>query len=125
MKTQDSCPIFHFIFRLSVLLALCSLVGTSASAQSGHGIITGSATDRQGAVLQGAQVKIEPGEITVATDGQGEFTVPGLAPGAYTVTISYIGFSTFTQQVKVTAGQASQLVAKMAVSTHSEEVTVT
>jgi TonB-dependent receptor len=125
MKPEHSSLIVYFLLRMPLALAIFCLVATLASAQSGHGIITGSATDREGAVLQGAQVKIQPGEITVATDGQGEFTVPGLAPGAYTVTISYIGFSTFTQQVKVTAGQASQLVAKMAVSARSEEVTVT
>jgi outer membrane receptor protein involved in Fe transport len=124
MRTQSSSPIFRLLIRMPLVLAVFSMAGTLAAAQSGHGIITGSATDRQGAVLQGAQVKVQPGELTVATDGQGEFTVTGVAPGTYTVTISYIGFSTFTQQVKVAAGQASHVEARMAVSAHSEEVTV-
>jgi hypothetical protein len=66
MKPQNSSPIVYFLFRLPFLLAMCFLAGTLAAAQSGHGIITGSAGDREGAVLQGAQVKIQPGEITVA-----------------------------------------------------------
>ena len=73
----------------------------------------------------GARVNLQPGDFVLATDAQGEFNINGLAPGTYTLTISYIGFKTFTQQVKVVAGQASRVEAKMDVSAHSEEVTVT
>jgi TonB-dependent receptor len=124
MKPKYSrCSLF-LIFKMPTLLALCALLGAVAFAQGGHGTISGRAVDRVGAVLAGAQVKLEPGDISGATDGQGEFNFIGLAPGSYTVTISYVGFSTFTKQVTVAAGQASRIEAKLDVSAKSEEVTV-
>jgi TonB-dependent receptor len=123
MKPRHSYTLF-LIFKMPILLALCGLLGAVAFAQGGHGTISGRAVDRVGAVLAGAQVKLEPGDISAATDGQGEFNFIGLAPGSYTVTISYVGFSTFTKQITVAAGQASRIEAKLDVSAKSEEVTV-
>lgn len=124
MKPKHSSCNLSCIFRTLILLALCALLGAVAVAQGGHGTITGRAADRVGAVLAGAQVHLEPGEISTATNGQGEFNFIGLAPGNYTLTISYVGFAAFTEQVKVVAGQASHVDAKMEVSAQSEEVTV-
>jgi TonB-dependent receptor len=58
------------------------------------------------------------------TNRQGEFTFIGLAPGDYTISISYVGFATFTQQVKVVAGQTTRVEATMAVLAKAEQVTV-
>jgi len=108
---------------MAVRLTFCALLGT-AFAQTEYGIISGRAVDKQGAVLAGAIVKLQPGEYRIATNEQGEFTITGLTPGNYTLTISYLGFLTFTQQVKVTAGQASHIEARLDVSGKSEEITV-
>jgi len=115
-----SSPFTGFICALAVML----LLGITAAAQRSTGTISGRAVDRIGAVLAGARVRLQPGDISAATDGQGEFNFIGLAPGEYTVTVSYVGFSTFTHQVKVAAGQASHVEAKMEVAAASEEVTV-
>ena len=106
------------------LLVLCILLGSVAFAQGGHGTISGRAVDKAGAVLDGARVRLEPGDIVTATDGQGEFNFIGLAPGNYTLTISYVGFTDFTKQITITTGEASHVEAKMEVSAESEEVTV-
>jgi len=124
MKPKQSYWTLSSILRTPVLLALCAVLATAALAQTGHGTISGRVVDRGAAVLRGAQVKLQPGDIVLATDGQGEFNINGLAPGDYTLTISYIGFSTFTRQVTVTAGQVSHVEASMKVSARSEEVTV-
>jgi TonB-dependent receptor len=123
MKPRHSYTLF-LIFKMPILLALCGLLGAVAFAQSGHGTISGRAVDRAGAVLDGARVSLQPGDIVGATDGQGEFNFIGLAPGNYTLTISYIGFTNFTKQVTVAAGQASRIEAKLDVSAQNEEVTV-
>jgi TonB-dependent receptor len=123
MKPKHSCCTF-LMFRMPILLVLCALLGSVAFAQGGHGTISGRAVDRVGAVLAGARVKLEPGDIVTATDGQGEFNFIGLAPGNYTLTISYVGFTDFTKQVTVATGQASHIEANMEVSAKSEEVTV-
>ncbi len=123
MKAKHLFPQF-ISFKTPILLTLCVLLSTMAWAQGGHGTISGRAFDRAGAVLDGARVRLQPGDIVTATDGQGEFNFIGLAPGDYTLTISYVGFSDFTKQVTVAAGQAGHIEAKLDVSAKSEEVTV-
>src|SRR5215471_2156400 len=112
--------------RLHALFFLfCSLLlGVTASAQERPGSITGRAVDRAGAVLQGARVEIQPLGITTTTNGQGEFAIIGLAPGEYTVQISYVGFSNYTSKVTVSAGQAVRVDAQLKVATAGEEITV-
>ena len=80
--------------------------------------------DRESAVLPGARVKLQPGDVTSATNSQGEFNLIGIAPGDYTLTISYVGFAIFSQQIKVIAGQTSHVDAQMQVSAKNEEITV-
>jgi TonB-dependent receptor len=122
MTPNHSCC--FMAFKVPTLLVLFALLGAVASAQGGHGTISGRAVDMAGAVIDGARVRLQPGDIVGATDGQGEFNFIGLAPGNYTLTISYVGFTDFTKQVAVTAGQATHIEAKMGVSGKSEEVTV-
>ncbi len=109
---------------VGVLLAVCGLMGSSAFGQGGRGTLTGHVVDQGGAMLQGAQVKLEPGDATAATDVQGQFRFIGLAPGNYTLTVSYIGFEKFTQQVKVAAGRESRIEAKMNIRLRTEQVNV-
>jgi outer membrane receptor protein involved in Fe transport len=111
------CP--HVVCGFALLLLL-----GSAAAQRNTGIMGGHAVDREGAVLPHASVKLEPGDMINTTNGQGEFTFIGLAPGDYTISISYVGFATFTQQVKVVAGQTTRVEATMAVLAKAEQVTV-
>jgi TonB-dependent receptor len=103
---------------------LILLVPLGANAQRATGTITGRAADKQGAVLPGARVRLQPGDITGATDALGEFTLIGVAPGDYTLSISYVGFADFTQQIRVTAGQVSRVEARMDVSAKNEVITV-
>jgi TonB-dependent receptor len=105
------------------LLCFC-LLGTVASAQSGKGSLSGRVADAEDAVLQGARVELLPSAGTVTTNGQGEFTITNLAPGTYTVMISYVGFEPFVQDVTITAGKNTQLRAVINIMGKNEEVTV-
>lgn len=96
-----------------------------AAGQERPGGITGKVTDSGGGVLQGAKVTVEPGPIEAVSDAQGQFLVSGLAPGAYTVTVSYVGFNTFTKNVIVSAAQVANASAQLAVASQSLEVLVT
>ena len=109
------------------LLALACLLFLSITiqAQTGRGGITGKVTDAGGGVLQGAQVRVEPGGISAVSDAQGQFLVNGLPPGTYTVTISYVGFTTSTQSIAVTAGQVASVDVKLSVASQNSEVLVT
>jgi TonB-dependent receptor len=102
-----------------VLLALPSL------AQERKGSVRGRVTDTSGAVLQGAQVALQPKGVNVVSDGQGEFFLKDLEPGSYTLTITYVGFTAFTKTVDVVAGQVANVEAKLQVESTSLEVLVT
>ena len=123
---RNYSSLFHSSLANRALLValLILLLAVAASGQRSTGVVTGRVVDKQGAVLPGARVKLEPGDISGATDGQGNFNFIGLAPGDYALTISYVGFATFSQQLKVAAGQPTRLEAQMKVSSLSEEVTV-
>jgi len=94
-------------------------------AQVNRGVIAGHVTDITGAVLQGASVKLPVAAFSTVSDEQGDFTFSGIAPGSYDLTISFVGFSDFTGNVTVKAGQVAHLNAVLAVATKSEEIMVT
>src|SRR6202171_5719527 len=112
-------PLFLLAFAVS---SLCS---ASASAQEGKGIIVGTVKDSQGAPLQGALVEIQPISKRVKSDSQGQFRVPDLPVGDYTVTATYVGLSPFTQLVKVGPGQEVDVNGVLNVASQSDQVVVT
>jgi TonB-dependent receptor len=124
MKRHSPRLMSHPCTRFVSVLCMILLLVAGAVGQHSSGLLTGHAVDRQGAILPGARVRLQPGDITTATNGQGEFNLIGLAPGDYTLTISYVGFVPFTKQVKITAGQATNVEAAMDVAAKSEEITV-
>jgi TonB-dependent receptor len=110
-----------------ILLALIAVIvfGSSALAQERKGSISGRVTDNSGGVLQGARIELQPIGTIVSSDGQGEFFINDVAPGAVTVSITYVGFKEFTKQVTVVAGQIATLDAKLEVESQNLEVLVT
>jgi TonB-dependent receptor len=110
-----------------ILLALVAVIvfGSSALAQERKGSISGRVTDNSGGVLQGARIELQPIGTIVSSDGQGEFFINDVAPGAVTVSITYVGFKEFTKQVTVVAGQIATLDAKLEVESQNLEVLVT
>jgi TonB-dependent receptor len=95
-----------------------------AAAQMSRGSITGTVTDSTSAALQGAQIKVKPDTQTATSDAQGDFTLSGLPPGHYTVTVSYLGFQPFTADVDVASGATATLNAALAIVNSSQEITV-
>ena len=82
--------------RLRVLLTLLVAGAASLFAQSERGTITGSVSDTSGAVIPSAKITITNQSTntssTVETNGAGEYTVPSLQPGNYTVRGEMEGF---------------------------------
>jgi TonB-dependent receptor len=116
---------WHVCLRNSVVMALVAVSSIGASfAQSPKASINGTVTDNSNAVVQGARVVVTPGSIVTATDSTGHFTVSGLAPRMYNVTITAAGFNPVTESVTVNAGQAQPLNAVLQVGSASEQVVV-
>src|SRR5579863_9957752 len=112
------------LFVLVAALAGSMLLQTSAFPQTGKGAISGRVMDSGGAVLQGARVELQPGGAASVTDRQGEFTISGLTPGEYTVTVSYVGFAAFSDKVSVAAAQVARVDASLKVASKNEEIMV-
>src|SRR5690349_12305333 len=74
----------------TALVAVLSLPATAAHADPGTGTVSGTLTSATGTPLADVRVGVQPasGSATVAvglTDGDGRYSLPGLAPGSYKV----------------------------------------
>ena len=101
------------------------LACAAALAQGGKGTLHGRVTDGTGGVLVGAQIMLQPSGNSVVSDAQGEFFINNIEAGTYKVEISYLGFTTFTKEAKISAGQTESVDARMVVEVQSLEVLVT
>ena len=118
----------NLVFRVVKILAVMAGFGAlpvCAEPQTTKGIITGRVTDTTGSVLQGAQIQVQPKGLTVASDVQGEFTIPDLSAGDYKLSVSYLGFKEFTADLKLGAGENKSIEAKLEVAGDAQQVLVT
>jgi TonB-dependent receptor len=113
--------------KLLFLLFICAVFCTlpSAIAQSARTTVSGVAKDSGGSVLQGARVQLDPGGKQAVTDNQGQFRIPDIAPGDYTLTVSYVGLAPFSEPLKVAGDQTANVEAVLRVASQSDQVLVT
>ncbi|MDP9267361.1 MAG: TonB-dependent receptor [Acidobacteriota bacterium] len=115
--------------RLGVLVIVVLGVGF-AMAQTFRGEITGTVTDSTGASVSGADVKAtqrDTGlERTTVTDSGGDYNLPELPLGEYTVTITKAGFKTQTiKGVQVSVANAPRVNAQLSPGEVSQAIEVT
>jgi TonB-dependent receptor len=113
---------------IAVLCAIAILLVPAAArvlAQGSRASIYGRVTDSSNAVLQGATVTATPGGAHTVTSADGEFSIAGLAPGNYTVTVDFVGFLPFTRTVTVAEGQSARVDPRLDVAGQSEMILVT
>ncbi|HEX4021718.1 MAG TPA: TonB-dependent receptor [Acidobacteriaceae bacterium] len=107
-----------------LLLPVLSVSISLNALKTDTGTISGTAKDSTGAVLSGAQITLQPGGATAVSNGQGEFVITDITPGTYSVSVSYVGFTTATSNVTVTADQTTTIDSILTVSKNSQKVTV-
>jgi hypothetical protein len=113
--------------RIVLLISLLSLGVGMAMAQIESSTITGTVTDQKGAVVAGANITLTEVNTGVNTTSKsnsvGEYTVPYLPQGLYTVAVQAPGFETYKKtgigltskvtvriDVQLTVGSVSQTV---------------
>ncbi|MGA2117548.1 MAG: TonB-dependent receptor [Bryobacteraceae bacterium] len=111
--------------RQTLFVCLFSLCAAGSGGAQTMGAITGRVIDNSGAVLQGAQIQVQPLGVSVASDAEGDFALSGLPAGSYKITVSYVGFESFEKDVAVTAGEVLKLDVKMQVTSAKQEIIVT
>jgi hypothetical protein len=117
--------------RIAGLVVGCCLLPAAMWAQQANGTIAGVVKDGSGAVMPGVTVEAaSPALIekvrTVVTDGQGQFKIVDLRPGAYVVTFTLAGFSTLKREgIDLAAGFTATVNGELKVGALEETVTVT
>ena len=117
-------------FRYILLSFASSLVAFQLFGQEFRGTLTGRVVDPSNAPVPGAIISVR-NEGTNATspsktDSHGNFTVPFLAPGPYTLTISATGFKLAKRSsIAVTVAQTTTEDVKLEIGNVSQEVTIT
>jgi hypothetical protein len=114
---------------LGVLSGLLVFGTSSAFGQSEAGQILGTVHDAAGAVIAGATVKVKSvstgAERSTVTGSAGQYSLPGLEPEKYELTIASPNFQTFKSIVEVTVGGTVTVDAKLAVGQSSTVIEVT
>jgi len=112
---------------IGFLLLAAALTVFSAPAQPTTGTLRGVLTDNSGGVIPAATISLtgNGGTKTARTQGDGSYTFIGLAPGQYTVQVTYPGFAPFQKVVTVNTGSTIQVPIQLVVSAaEKQEVTV-
>ncbi|MFV0467333.1 MAG: TonB-dependent siderophore receptor [Dysgonomonas sp.] len=87
-------------------------------------IIKGKVFDEKGEPLQRATAYIEGTANATYTDDEGKFKLKLTNPGTVKVTISFIGYRTATQQVKLSSGEETHLIFNLEKGNYLDEVEV-
>ncbi|MDQ2950552.1 MAG: TonB-dependent receptor, partial [Acidobacteriota bacterium] len=117
-----------FKFRRTFAAAFTLLLCVTAHAQF-HAGIQGTVTDANGALIPEAAITLTSNETNIShtakTTGSGVFTISGLAPGTYKVSVEKPGFTKkLLNDVRVDAEQVRSLNVQLEVGLVTESVTV-
>src|SRR5580704_16141347 len=115
------------VFRTILFFTVLCGVALAANAQQ-TGSISGKVSDSSGAVLPGVTVEarsdVLPGPRVTVTEGDGNYQLPALPPGTYTVTYNLSGMQTVTRQITVSLNQNTTFDTSLSVGGVVESVTV-
>jgi hypothetical protein len=113
-------------FLITFLVLLAALPMAAQTAVTGD--MAGTVVDQSQASISSATVTAKSdatGDVhTAATNPRGEFRIPLLRPGAYTVTIQAGGFETTTSRVTVNLGQVATLNVQLGLAKTSSQIEV-
>ncbi|MDQ3349147.1 MAG: carboxypeptidase-like regulatory domain-containing protein, partial [Acidobacteriota bacterium] len=109
-------------------IGLC-LLGAAGSAEAQFTAqLQGTVTDQTGGVLPGAAVVLRHMntgvELRTASDTDGGFRFPNLAPGGYQLKVELSGFRTATFDATVLTQQTSNVKVTLEVASATEQVSV-
>ncbi len=117
------------MLRATCLAAACVTLPAAGLAQAVSGTLLGTVIDNSGAAVPNAQVTItatETGQVQqFKTNESGNYLVPGLQPGNYTVTMEAPGFKReIHEHVAVESNTTVRVDASMAAGAVTEQITV-
>lgn len=114
----------------SLLVAACALAPGTSGAQGLTGALIGTVKDRQGGLLQGADVRLSSpaligGPALTTTDERGQLRFPSLPPGTYALEVERQGFAPYREaDVQVGAGSTVERTAILRLAGRAESICV-
>ena len=120
---------FKYINLNLIFIVLCC-AGALCFAQSDRGSVPGTVTDPSGAGITGAKVTITNAAMgtqsSTVTTGAGDYSIPQVSAGVYSVTVVSPGFSTLVRNgVTVSVGETAHVDLALAVGQGAATITVT
>src|SRR3954451_4750273 len=116
-----------YAIRTSVFAAMVVVAGT-VSAQTTSGTITGRVIDNQSLSVPGVTVTVEgpnlQGALSAVTSENGDYILPQLPPGSYTVTFDLSGFGRQQRTIAVAPTQTVPLNITLGVASLDETLNV-
>ncbi len=118
------------LLQVVTFLSLLVFAGPMLHGQTGAGAISGTVTDKTGAVVAGTKVTVTNQGTNVShvvtTDSGGFYSVEGLTVGLYTIDISKPGFKeSITSGIQIDPGQRRANNVSLEVGSESSQVIVT
>ncbi|HEX3580620.1 MAG TPA: carboxypeptidase regulatory-like domain-containing protein [Thermoanaerobaculia bacterium] len=115
------------IFRALLLLSVIALAIPLFAQQTGalHGRVLASDGSALPGVTVEARSNVLPQPRVTTSDNQGQYRLPALIPGTYTLTFTLSGMQTATRKTDVLLGQDQAIDVKLGVAAVSENITVT
>src|SRR5438552_4383954 len=112
----------------TLFFAVFALFAVPSFGQS-TGAVRGKITATDGSLLPGVTVEarsnVLPQPRITTSDTNGDYRLPALLPGSYTLTYTLSGMNTMTRKADVLLGQETALDVKLGVAGMSENITVT
>jgi TonB-dependent receptor len=109
---------------LNFCIIVLTLLPVAVMGQSSKGAISGKVIDATGAVIQGAAVQLTPSGLSTTSDALGEYSFASVPAGAYTLTVTSVGFNATKQNITVPGGQTLRSDVTLIVATGIEQVVV-
>lgn len=130
--TRDRRPLtaaWASVVVVAVAALLLPLAALQLRAQTGGGTLTGTVKDPSGAVVPGCTVRAKDSggatQGSATTDSVGQYRIPGLAGGQYTLEFAMPGFTMGKAPVTLVSGAAVQADFNLRLGQMSQTVAVT
>nr|WP_295922356.1 TonB-dependent receptor [uncultured Dyadobacter sp.] len=93
--------------KIKYLLLLLFIINTSLQsfAQPGQGMLNGRIVNAAQQALSGASVALQGTSLGTITDADGQFSLTGITPGSYILSVSNVGYTAHTQSLRISKGK--------------------
>jgi iron complex outermembrane receptor protein len=90
-----------YLFLLFFILNNCF----NSLAQSGPGTLSGRIVNADQEAITGASITLQNTSLGTITDSKGQFSLTGITPGSYILSVSNVGYTAYSQSLRISKGK--------------------